>query len=51
MQLFEFIILDSRDIDFDEFCRIMEPAIRGSFNRDELYQAFKHFDKVNINLH
>lgn len=38
---------NSRDIDFVEFCRIMEPAISGSFNRDELYQAFKHFDKDN----
>jgi Ca2+-binding EF-hand superfamily protein len=27
----------------------MEPAISGSFNRDELYQAFKHFDKVYLN--
>jgi hypothetical protein len=24
----------------------MEPALSGDFNREELYEAFKHFDKV-----
>lgn len=37
---------NSRDITFDEFCKIMEPALSGEFNREDLYVAFKHFDKV-----
>jgi Ca2+-binding EF-hand superfamily protein len=36
----------SRDINYDEFCKIMAPALSGDFNREELYFAFKHFDKV-----
>jgi hypothetical protein len=24
----------------------MEPALSGDFNRDELHEAFNHFDKV-----
>ena len=52
---YEIIIKDAdldndRDISFPEFCKIMEPALSGDFDREELYEAFKHFDKVFDNI-
>lgn len=38
---------NSRDIDFEEFCRIMEPVISGNFENDDLLRVFKKFDSDN----
>lgn len=37
---------NDRNIDFDEFCHIMEPTMRGEFKDDDLLNAFRAFDKV-----
>lgn len=37
----------SRDIDFDEFCKIMLPVFTGKFEDEELWYAFKKFDLDN----
>ena len=37
----------SRDIDFNEFCRIMLPVFSGQFEDEQLYKAFKKFDTDN----
>ena len=34
----------SRDIDFNEFCKILLPALTGQFEDAELLYAFKKFD-------
>lgn len=34
----------SRDLDFNEFCRLMLPVFTGKFNDDDLWYAFKKFD-------
>jgi Ca2+-binding EF-hand superfamily protein len=38
---------DSRDIDFEEFYRLMQPALAGEFSRDQLWDAFRSFDQDN----
>lgn len=38
------MILASRDIDFDEFLKIMLPVFTGKFDDEELWYAFKKFD-------
>ncbi|RNA25655.1 calmodulin [Brachionus plicatilis] len=34
----------SRDLDFNEFCRLMLPVFTGKFDDDDLWYAFKKFD-------
>lgn len=34
----------NREINFDEFCKIMAPVLTGSFDDDELRYAFDKFD-------
>jgi Ca2+-binding EF-hand superfamily protein len=36
---------NSREIDFEEFFRLMQPTLGGQFTREQLSDAFRSFDK------